>query len=261
MIKPHSNAWYDWLAEEGGRYEYPWNSSLSPFNGEDLYSSLVRSHLAQDKTVLDVGCGHGEDALLYAQHAKSVTAYDRAEGFIETAKANAIAQGIENVEFIHGDSSARANDGVPRIPTDKTFDLLVTRRGPTHWLADARRVAKAGAVLIGLHPAETQPPVWVEDLPGELESPFSTDGSIKNRIEARLAESDLYFESTWHVQVPEYLNDVRALYDFLSFGLGKEIPNYDEVETELETLFNAHAREGKLSIPHARFLWLARVND
>ena len=259
MTQAHSNAWYDELASKNGRYEYAWNSKLSLLNGEALFSDLVKTQLASDKTVLDVGCGHGEDALFYARHARSVTAYDRAKGFIETARETARAQGVQNIEFILSDSSARANNGAPRIPTDQRFDLLVTRRGPTHWLADARRAAKTGAVLIGLHPAEVEPPVWANDLPAGLIFPIANKGSIKNRVEARLAESDLQFESTWHVTVPELLLNAQALYDFLSFGLVADMPSYSEVELDLEALFSVHARAGKLAIPQARFLWQARV--
>jgi 2-polyprenyl-3-methyl-5-hydroxy-6-metoxy-1,4-benzoquinol methylase len=117
-LEPHSPAWYKQLAETQQGYYYPWKSVVSPFNGEDAYLELVKAHLQPNLDVLDAGCGHGDVALDIAPFCNSVLAYDLVEDYILLARTEAAKRGLENLQFICADSSAKANNGKPKLPAD-----------------------------------------------------------------------------------------------------------------------------------------------
>lgn len=124
---------------------------MAPYNGESAYLDLIRQYLSAEKDVLDVGCGHGEISLSIAPLCRSLVAYDRVERYIQIAQTAAQNQHTDNLILKCADSSAEANFGHPHIPAeDNAFDVLISRRGPLHWLEDAQRVARSGAVLIQL---------------------------------------------------------------------------------------------------------------
>ena len=148
-LRPHSPDWYDRLAILQDGYYYHWISILSPNNGEDAYLTLLNQHLNTDLDALDVGCGHGEVAISIVSKCRTILAYDRVERYIQIAQSTAKNQGLSNIIFQCADSSAEKNAGRVHIPAeDNVFDLHISRRGPLHWLDDARRVARLGAVII-----------------------------------------------------------------------------------------------------------------
>jgi ubiquinone/menaquinone biosynthesis C-methylase UbiE len=115
------------------------------------YLALVRAHRRPDADLLDVACGHGEVALDLAPLCRSVLGYDRIAPWIERAQHTAQERGVANATFVCHDASPEANGGWARLPApDGSFDLLICRRGPFHWIEDARRVARPGAVLLML---------------------------------------------------------------------------------------------------------------
>jgi SAM-dependent methyltransferase len=111
----------------------------------------VCGHLRPDADLLDVACGHGEVALDLAPLCRSVLGYDRIAPWIERAQHTAQERGVANATFVCHDSSPEANGGRARLPAAVgSFDLLICRRGPFHWIEDARRVVRPGAVLLML---------------------------------------------------------------------------------------------------------------
>lgn len=154
--RPLSPDWYDRLSGVQAGCYYPWSSTVAPDNGKDAYLHLLDEHLGPDKAVLDAGCGHGKVALDIAPHCREVVAYNRVESYIPMAREAARKREVTSISFLLADSPAQANDGRLRIPVrDGLFDLLVSRRGPLHWIEDAWRVTKPGAVLLQLNPVET----------------------------------------------------------------------------------------------------------
>jgi SAM-dependent methyltransferase len=104
--------------------------------------------------VLDAGCGHGTDRLAFAPKVRRFIGYDAVESFIAIARRWADESSLTNVALVRCNSSPRYNGGAARIPAaDHTLDLIISRRGPTDWIADARRVCRSGARLIQLNPA------------------------------------------------------------------------------------------------------------
>jgi SAM-dependent methyltransferase len=66
--------------------------------------------------VLDVPCGHGRIANRLAARGASVTGLDADPLFLERARADAAARGVE-VEYIQGDMST--------LPWEESFDLVL----------------------------------------------------------------------------------------------------------------------------------------
>ena len=80
-----------------------------------------------------------DDLLAFAPKVARYIAYDAVEPFMRVARERAAAAGLTNVELVVANSSAQANGGVVRMPApDRSVDLIVSRRGPTNWIADGR---------------------------------------------------------------------------------------------------------------------------
>jgi SAM-dependent methyltransferase len=264
-IRPHAPGWYDRLSTLQQGYFYPWKSRIAQLNGEDAYLKLVRQYLTLEKDVLDVGCGHGEVALELAPHCRSILAYDRVESYIQIAQVSARKKNIENVTNLCFDSSYESNNGIARIPAEaQSFDWMISRRGPLHWLEDARRVARPGAILIQLNPLETPLPQWANLLPEPLRSAAGIDyqSGMLNSVRYRLELGRLELHSAWTYDVPEFFDDPRELYTRLSWGyLSGEVPSWDDVKSIIEQIFRDYSTEPDgLALRHTRLLWMAIVN-
>jgi len=260
-IKPHSHPWYHRLSQLQTGYYYPWKSSLAEGNGEDAYHELLEKHLAKDKDVLDVGCGHGEFTLSLADRCRSILAYDRIPAYIDLAREQAENSGIKNVTFLCHDSKSGE---LPSIPAeDDAFDLLISCRGPLHWIPDARRVARPGARLIQLNPMETLPPPWVDLLPEVLQTQAQIDYRFRMRenIEYQLDLGGLQLHSCWTFDVPEYFDDPEQLYLRLAWGYTmEEVPSFRDVRDIFEQIYAQYADALGVQMRHRRFLWMALVD-
>ena len=265
-ITPHSNAWYDRLSKQQDGYYYPWQSTLGLGDGESAYLSLVGDHLSKNTTVLDVGCGHGDVALELAPLCRSIVGYDRVESYIQLAEKSRIDKKIPNVSFICHDSHQTANEDHASIPvSENSIDLVISRRGPTHWIEDARRICRQGSSLIQLNPmGRKEEPDWNQALPEllQLPSPARADAnSIVELIEARLARAGLCIHSAWTFDVPEWFHKPVDLYKFLTFGEdSNSVPSWEEVEGDLERVFACYSGTKGLQDRQRRFLWKTTVS-
>ena len=254
--------WYDRLATLQAGYYYPWRSHLAPYNGEDTYLGMVRQHLRPDADVLDAACGHGEVALDIAPLCRSVLGYDRTDAWIELARRAAHGRGLTNATFVLHDSSPVANGGQTRLPgPDAAFDLLICSKGPFHWIEDARRVARPGAVLLMLVPDATPPAPWHTWLPEALRWYLAPDPHwARPAIEQRLATAGLALHSWWSFDVPELFPDPEQLYLSLTWGTTPdEVPSFAEVRPVLERVLAEHGGPAGVELRHRRYLWKAIV--
>lgn len=261
-LQPHSIEWYDRLATWQDGYYYRWQSDLAPWNGEDSYLDLVQQHLRPDLDVLDVACGHGAVALHIARHCHSVLGYDRVARWVARAQQTAQQQGLTNATFVCHDSSREANGGHARLPaTGPAFDLLICRRGPFHWIDDARRVARPGATLVMLVPDARPAPPWNDWLPESLRQTPSTDPQwARTAIVQRLTVGQLTLHSWWDFEVPEWFAEPAALYDFLTWGwAAEEVPAFTEVQPILIRIFAEYGGPQGVEVRHVRHLWKAVV--
>jgi SAM-dependent methyltransferase len=173
------------LAAQQGGYFYPWRSALGAGNGEDAYTQLVEDHLSANKVVLDAGCGHGTDMLAFAPRVRRFIGYDAVESFINIARHRAAKAGLTNVELVLSNSSPQFNGGAAHIPVaDDALDLIISRRGPTNWIADARRACRPGARLIQLNPLRGPDFPWNHELPEGLR--FAEDPANPHRPQLAL---------------------------------------------------------------------------
>jgi SAM-dependent methyltransferase len=257
-LQPHTPEWYDRLATLQAGYYYPWRSRLGAWNGEDAYLALVREHLRPDIDLLDITCGHVEVGLDVAPFCRSVIGYDRMAPWIELARRAARERGVTNATFVCHDSSPAANGSLARIPApDASFDLLICPRGAFHWLEDARRVARPGAVLIMLVPIPTPTTPWSAWLPEPLGRTDEDDPLwARDRIGERMAPSGLSIHSYWTFVVPEVFPSPEELYRWRAWGYTPdEVPSFEEVLPILERIFDEHGGSDGVAIRHSRFLW------
>jgi SAM-dependent methyltransferase len=264
QFRPHSSAWYERLSTLQTGYFYPWRSQLGNGNGEDAYLALVRQYVRSDIDVLDVACGHGEVCLDVAPACRSVLGYDRVAAFIELAQQGAAERQRLNATFVCADSSPESNAGRARIPaSDDSFDLIICRRGPFHWVEDAQRVARPAARLIMLVPNATPATPWSASLPDPLGWSDSDDPLwARDRLSARLAPSGLAIESYWICVVPEVFTNVEELYRWRAWGwTPEEVPPLEAVRPILERIFREFSGPDGLTVRHSRFLWTATVPD
>jgi SAM-dependent methyltransferase len=265
---PQTAAWYDRLATLQVGYQYPWQSQIGDWHGEDAYLALVQQHLTPDADVLDIGCGHGEVAVEIAPRVRSVLAYDRTAAWIELGRQAARERGLTNLAFVCHDSAPEANGGQARLPAaEASFDLLICSKGPHHWIEDVRRVARPGATILMLVPDATPDAPWRVLLPTALQwwlgdDPLWPRGSIEPRLEA----AGLAVESWWSFDVPELFTAPEHLCGWLTWGsVPGEVPAYAEVRPALERIFAEHAAEYRINGNHLtgvairrrRYLWRA----
>lgn len=260
-LAPHSIEWYDRLFETQGGYFYPWKSELPPDNGEDTFITLLNGLLNPSLNVLDIGCGHGDIPISIAPFVKHVYAYDAVKGFIDKAEKERKSRSISNITFKCANSKDKAT-GAIRMPfEDGLMDLFICRRGPNHWIKDARRVARKNAACLALVFVEPRPPSWNAMLPDALQLTVSprkedVDAMIKGH-RAILAECGIELESTWYFDEPERFMRPDELYKWLAFGKSASlVPSFSEVKGILQEVFIKFSDDkGAVVARHMRYLW------
>ena len=261
----HSPAWYDRLSSMQEGYYYPWQSTLADGNGESAYRDLVCELLTPELDVLDAGCGHGEQALDFAPFCRTMLGYDRVQKYIDLAEAACQARGVSNAVFVCANSKCPDEPSGVRVPApDRSIDLVISRRGPTHWIEDVPRFCRPGARLLQLNPcSRAHEPPWDVMLPDSMRLPEPNPGSavgMQNFIERRLAVAGLALHSAWSFDVPEWYHSPLDLYRSLTFGEDpQDVPAWNDVRSDLAELFERHASGPGLEDRHRRFLWMAEV--
>lgn len=256
---PHSNDWYDELSIRQKGYYYPWQSTIDTPNGESDFVDILKKHLSGDKVALEVGCGHGDLALEMSKYCKQITAYDRVPSFVDLAQIQQNKKNIHNIKFICFNSKgSERNISLP--VEDSSVDIIYSRRGPLHWIEDAKRVLKKGSHCIQLNPGKMQIPSWNHRLPKDLQFSQDVGPLIEENVERRLKLSGLEFSWRKHYNCSEYLPDVHEMYNYLSWGkLSDDIPSYLDVSSCLDGIFQEHSVGRGLELSHNRFIWVCKV--
>ena len=236
-------------------FVHGWRSHVGAGNGEAFFDALVHGHLRRDAVVLDVGCGHGSYACELAAHCRRVIGLDGDPKVVDLARELAGERGVRNVEFRQVRLAAGPDEtGIP----GRSVDVFACRRGPVlaKWLGLALRVARPGAVAVGVHPTggAGAVPSWNSDLPEPLRIDqvcgydevrgWLTDGLDQAPPGVRL-------DGCWWLDVPETFDDPEQLHAKLA-GSGDAVP-YADVKEVLTRLFAAHG--GSLVLRHCRLVW------
>lgn len=262
--RAHSNSWYDHLASIQSGYFYPWESTVGKNNGEDAFISRVHEVLTPESVVLEVGCGHGELAIALSSRCKHILAYDRVQSYIDLADSHRQQQKISNVEFKCYDAMDPGHSELA-LPVDQdSIDLIICRRGPLHWIEDATRVCRDGAMIVALSPMEEPIPAWSSKLPHKLHYENSGrhtgSGSIHQSVENRLHQAGLTLHSGWSFDVPEVFADRQQLYKMITWGLPKsEIPSFEDLNYKFDAIYDTYAEADGIVLRHCRFLWQAQI--
>ncbi len=105
-------------------------------------------NLREGERALDVGCGFGDTAIQLAQRvgpSGSVLGIDCCAAFLETARKDAAAAGVDNIQFIEGDAQFH--------PFEPEYDFCFSRFGtqffenPVVGLKNMRRALKPGGTM------------------------------------------------------------------------------------------------------------------
>lgn len=246
-------------------FAHRWHSTVAAGNGEDAFLALVDAHLRPEFEVLDLGCGHGELTLDLATRCRSITGIEREAGYLELARELAAERQVTNARFhqvnLAGpDETDRPFAAIP-LP-DASIDLFINRRGPIlrRYLAEARRVARPGAAIVGLHPAgNAPPPSWTALLPEPYRAYFTTwpQAQVTAWVTEPLDTAGIAEYSLWWIDVPEYLRTPYGLYTRLGGRQPADAPEFLAVAADFARVIDAHATAHGVVVRHQRLLWQA----
>ena len=253
------------IAERG--FAHRWRSAVAADNGEDAFITLIDRYIRPDCDVLDVGCGHGELTLDLAVRCRTIVGIERNAEYLKLAGELTAERNITNARFFPvnlagPDEEDRAFSGIP-LP-DNSIDLFVNRRGPIlrRYLCEAIRVARPGAIIVGLHPAGNTPaPPWRDELPEPYRGifmAFSFD-KVREWVTNPLSEAGIVDYSLWWIDVPEFLCNPHELYVRLGQS---DVPGalaYQDVEPQFARIFEQHRTAHGVVLRHQRLLWQAHL--
>jgi SAM-dependent methyltransferase len=244
-------------------FAHLWQSSVATGNGEDMFIALVEQHLRPEHDVLDVGCGHGELALALAARCRSIVGIEREPGYLALARELAAEQNATNARFFQvnlagAEDKDRVFAGIPLA--DDSIDLFVNRRGPilARYLAEALRVARRGAVILGLHPAGNAPmPPWCNELPEPYQKAFMalSFDEVARWVIDPLRAAGISDYSLWWIDVPEFLRTPYELYVRLGASQISDVPEYRDIELQLAKIIQHYGVAQGIILRHQRLLW------
>jgi ubiquinone/menaquinone biosynthesis C-methylase UbiE len=138
-------AWNTVLFEKFVRFRHQLTTGLARHGDE----ALRRMPAPAGARALDVGCGFGDTTIALARELGqrgSVTGVDAAENFIEVARRDAAAAGVDNLRFLAADVQSETLGG----PYDFAFSRFGTMffSSPVAALRNVRKSMRSGAELV-----------------------------------------------------------------------------------------------------------------
>lgn len=225
-MKPQSYEWFNRLAQTQGGYFYPWKQTLEAPSGELLFDALLENLLRPEMAVLEAGCGHGSDALRFGPKVKSWMGFDFVEAFLAIARDRALEQ--SNLEFFYWNSGK--NPPHPRL--QNSFDLIVSRRGPTSVIAHLKSLGKSGSKVLCIHPG---------------------DADSIAKVRQRLSDAHIKPSAHWRAEVKGWLPTLEDWLQYASFqGDARNLE-------QLEQAWRTQSEEKGFPITEKRFIWTATI--
>ncbi|GED67775.1 hypothetical protein BRE01_14770 [Brevibacillus reuszeri] len=242
-IAPHSLRWYAQLANQTGEYVYPWRSTIVEPNGESLFTQEV-ARMVKNKKVLDIGCGHGAFALLWATEASEIVGLDATDSFVKTA-----------MEGTHPNVSFVISNTKERLPFAKgEFDCAYNRKGPTSAYPDCKRIVKAGGQILGLHPGDLLFAELSEWFPHLFEPP-SSGTPVLDKLQAKLYEASFSHVDIASVTSTEYILSPLDVIKLRCFGQLPSVTEQTIVQHlhSVQHIFDQHATGNGLPVTFAHY--------
>ncbi|MDF5756373.1 methyltransferase domain-containing protein [Spongiactinospora sp. TRM90649] len=126
-----------WNGYEGGH----WAEHRDRYDAVNQgFNKYLLDHVQDGDRVLDVGCGAGQVTRVAARRARHVTGVDLSEPMLGAARAAALAEGVDGVEFVRADAQVHP---FPR----GAFDLAVSRFGIMFFADPVAAFANIGRAL------------------------------------------------------------------------------------------------------------------
>ncbi len=246
--QPHSNDWYNQLAQEAAAYTYDWSSTYSDRTGENLFDEQA-SLLVKDKDVLDIGCADGHFTERWSKTALRTVGIDASEAFITIAKRKESA----NLSFV----KAHSKENLPNLT--RPFQVGLIRKGPTSGYAILKHYLSSEGTFLGLHPGDQSGEELITLFPNLFNE--RNQSGVKQKLQ--IIEEELPFKS-FHiddVSCTEWLHTPVDVLKLACFGqkqtvllaaLEKELKNVTEI-------FNKHNTSQGLAITYSRYLVRGKV--
>lgn len=142
---------YDKIAKKFGGYAFG-TSHVEHFteypdgDPEKIFKKKLLGLANKNKIALDAGCGDGKFAFQIAKYFLSITGIDISKELLKIARQKQNTLQVKNVIFKLQDASKTSF-------SDKSFDLIFSRRGPTPF-PEFQRLLKPNGYFIGINIGE-----------------------------------------------------------------------------------------------------------
>jgi len=138
---------YDKVAKKFGGYAFGKShvDHLSEYpdgDPEEIFKKKLLGLANKNKITLDAGCGDGKFAFQIAKYFLSITGIDVSKELLKIAGHKKSALRVKNVIFKFQDAERTSF-------SDKSFDVIYSRRGPTPF-TEFHRLLKSGGYFIGI---------------------------------------------------------------------------------------------------------------
>ncbi|MBD3918413.1 class I SAM-dependent methyltransferase [Paenibacillus sp. PR3] len=255
-IPPQTAEWHANVALESGVYKYPWKSVFDEPRAETIFADKISAFLNEDTRVLDVGCGHGEFTMTFADKTQEVIGIDVVPAYISTANGNA----SQSTRFLVVDADGK----MPFL--DDTFDVIYTKKGP--WLFhrgldEGHRILKPGGIVLGLYHCGTDGGLR-RLFPG-LYTPLPDNylADIQSRYDRQLSESNLKRIDLQIFEEVEFLSSPEDVLIKKCFGQKESLKKivWDECLREVEDIFARHSTPKGLRVVNYHALMIGQADE
>jgi len=142
---------YDKVANKFGGYAFGKSHvehlyEYSNGDPEEIFKGKLLSLANENKNALDAGCGDGKFAFQIAKCFLTITGIDVSKELLKIARQKQKILQVKNIIFKFQDAGKTSF-------SDKTFDLIFSRRGPTPF-SEFQRLLKVGGYFVGINIGE-----------------------------------------------------------------------------------------------------------
>ncbi|TBL78915.1 class I SAM-dependent methyltransferase [Paenibacillus thalictri] len=219
--------WYNMIARRNGGYKSNATFTVEGISSEDIFEEELIKLLAENRFVLDAGCGHGDFTLKMARFAESIIGFDNSIEMINIAESLLQESKINNVMFKY----ATTKEQLPF--SDEQFDLIYDRRGPTSILNHSR-ILRSGGIVFGIHSGALD----------KVKERLHNNGFINIEI-SEYNEATVYFPNE------------NEFAKFISGTPGNPDYTLAEYEEELKLKIEENLINGRLGMKEYRYIWKA----
>ncbi len=142
---------YDKVAKKFGGYAFGKShvEHISEYpNGdpEKIFKKKLLGLANENKIALDAGCGDGKFSFQIAKYFLTIIGIDTSKELLKIARQKQNLLQVKNIIF-------KLQDASKTLFSDKYFDLIFSRRGPTPF-SEFQRLLKSGGYFIGINIGE-----------------------------------------------------------------------------------------------------------